>query len=98
MITIQQIIDKLNAEATILNELSVHQIGVFGSVSRGEADDASDIDFLVTLNDLTYDNYASLKILLEDWFNTSVDLVLKDDIRPEIRSTILAEVIYAEVA
>ena len=94
MLNIQQIIDKLNTESATLHKLSVSQIGVFGSVSRGEATDKSDIDFLVTLDELNYDNYATLKILLEDWFNTSVDLVLKDDLRPEIRSTILAEVIY----
>ena len=97
MIDKQQIISKLKSEADTLSELSVNQIGVFGSVSRGESHENSDIDFLVALDELTYDNYATLKIYLEDWFNSSIDLVLKDDLRPELRDSILAEVVYAEV-
>ena len=77
MIDKQQIINKLISESDTLHKLSVNQIGIFGSVSRDEAQENSDIDFVVTLDELTYDNYATLKIYLEDWFNASIDLVLK---------------------
>jgi hypothetical protein len=79
---------------TILN-LGVHQLGVFGSCARGEQTEASDLDFLVEFDDPTFDNYFDLKFFLEKLLDSQVDLVIKDTIKPRIRSTILAETVYA---
>lgn len=95
MWTTQSILEKLQRESQSLREVSVQRIGLFGSFSRGEATSSSDLDFLVELGDVNFDNYISLKIMLEDWFERPIDLVLAEDLRDELRSNILSEVVYA---
>lgn len=95
----------------ILNEMSknldmwskkygVKRIGIFGSYSRGEQRESSDIDVLVEFTDdaMTFDNYMDLKLSLEDHFQKKVDLVIIDDIKPSLMSTILGSAKYAERA
>ena len=95
----------------ILNEMSknldmwskkygVKRIGIFGSYSRGEQRESSDIDVLVEFIDdaMTFDNYMDLKLSLEDHFQKKVDLVIIDDIKPSLMSTILGSAKYAERA
>ncbi len=73
----------------------VKNLGVFGSFVRGEATANSDLDLLVEFNgNVTFDNYMNLKFLLEDLFGRKIDLVIKDDIKPQIRERILEETIY----
>ncbi len=95
MWTTQSILEKLQRESQSLREVSVQRIGLFGSFSRGEATSSSDLDFLVELGDVNFDNYISLKIMLEDWFERPIDLVLAEDLRDELRPNILSEVVYA---
>lgn len=95
MWTTQSILEKLQRESQALRELSVQRIGLFGSFSRGEATSSSDLDFLVELGDVNFDNYISLKIMLEDWFDRPIDLVLAEDLRDELRPNILSEAVYA---
>jgi uncharacterized protein len=76
------------------------RIGLFGSYSRGEQKDSSDIDVLVEFTDnaMTFDNYMDLKFNLEDRFQKSIDLVILDDIKPALKPYILEGVKYAERA
>jgi predicted nucleotidyltransferase len=62
---------------------------------RGEATDASDIDFLVEFDDKTFDNYLDTKELLETLFGRKVDLVIKSNIKPRLRDRILSEAVRA---
>jgi predicted nucleotidyltransferase len=72
----------------------VKSLGVFGSFVRGEATANSDLDLLVEFEgDVTFDNYMNLKFLLEDLFERKIDLVIKEDIKPQIRESILGEAI-----
>lgn len=77
-----------------LRALGVKSLGLFGSHARGDARADSDIDFLVELERRTFDDYMGTKLLLEDLFGRKVDLVLVDRIKPELRETILAEVVH----
>ena len=73
----------------------VKSLGVFGSFVRGEATANSDLDLLVEFKgDVTFDNYMDLKFLLEDLFKRKIDLVIKEDIKPQIRERILEETVY----
>ncbi|MBE3570382.1 MAG: nucleotidyltransferase family protein [Bacillales bacterium] len=78
----------------------VKRIGLFGSYSRGEQKDSSDIDVLVEFTDdaMTFDNYMNLKFNLEDRFQKSIDLVILDDIKPALKPYILESVKYVERA
>ncbi|KPC98075.1 Nucleotidyltransferase domain protein [Geobacillus sp. BCO2] len=99
----------LLSQQDILNEMSkcldlwkkkygVKRIGLFGSYSRGEQRESSDIDVLVEFMDnaVTFDHYMELKLSLEDHFQKPVDLVIVDDIKPGLKPTILRSVKYAE--
>ncbi|KFZ43514.1 DNA polymerase [Anoxybacillus sp. KU2-6(11)] len=97
------------SQQDILNEMSkcldlwkkkygVKRIGLFGSYSRGEQRESSDIDVLVEFIDhaMTFDNYMELKLSLEDHFQKTVDLVIVDDIKPALKPIILRGAKYAE--
>lgn len=74
----------------------VKEIGIFGSYVRNEQKKRSDVDILVNFESehLNFDNYMDLKFFLEEQFSKSVDLVLKNSIRPELKKIILNEAIY----
>lgn len=77
------------------NQYGVCRIGVFGSVARGEATDASDIDILVEMREPTFDRYMDLKFEIEDALGASVDLVMEDTIKERLRPLIEEEAVYA---
>ena len=58
----------------------VRAVGLFGSFSRDEQDDASDVDLLVALKPTTsYSTYAGLKERLQDELGRPVDLLTSLD-------------------
>jgi predicted nucleotidyltransferase len=74
---------------------SVIEIGVFGSLVRGEQKKRSDIDILVEFEkipDLL--QFINLERYLSKLLKKKVDLVRKEAIRPELKSVILSEVVY----
>lgn len=73
----------------------VKRIGLFGSYSRGEQRESSDIDVFID-HVMTFDNYMELKLSLEDHFQKPVDLVIVDDIKPALKPIILRGAKYAE--
>lgn len=78
-----------------LKLLGVEKLGLFGSAARGEWSQRSDLDFIIVLERETFDAYMDIKFFLEDLFGCSVDLVIEENIKPELRAQILSEAIYA---
>ncbi|AGB03372.1 putative nucleotidyltransferase [Methanoregula formicica SMSP] len=73
----------------------VREIGIFGSVARGENDPGSDIDLLVEFGsraDLL--TYIGLWQYLEDSFGMKIDLVSKGGLRSEMRDAVMQDVVY----
>jgi len=93
--TRDDILATIHANEARLRELSVRELDLFGSFVRGDATDASDIDFLVEFEDKTFDNYLDTKELLETLFGRKVDLVIKSNIKPRLRDRILSEAVRA---
>jgi predicted nucleotidyltransferase len=89
------VLKALEEKEGTLRRLGVRRLGLFGSVARDEAREASDLDFVVELDEKTFDRYMDLKLYLEELFGCPVDLVLADSIKPRLRSTILDEAVYA---
>ncbi|OGW45486.1 MAG: nucleotidyltransferase [Nitrospirae bacterium RBG_13_41_22] len=87
---------KIN-EQLIRQKYGVKRIGIFGSFSRGEEKEGSDIDILVEFEKgcKTFDNYMDLKFFLADLFHRKVDLVTVEALRPHLKDNILKEVSYA---
>lgn len=77
-----------------LRKYGVKRIGLFGSYVRGTATAVSDIDFLVELERVTFDDYMGLALFLEDLFKKEVDLVTPTSIKPGFKPYIEKEIEY----
>ena|SRR3989304_663534 len=79
----------------IKTRFKVKEIGVFGSVIRKEQRETSDIDILVDFEDgADIFDLVGLALFLEERFNQKVDVVPKEDLRKELRESVLKEVVY----
>ncbi len=90
----QEILKIIEENREKIRGYSVRRLGLFGSLARGEATEASDIDFVVEFDRISFDSYMDLKAFLEELFQCQVDLVLCDTIKPRLRGAILEEAVY----
>lgn len=77
------------------DEYAVNEIGIFGSYTKEEQIETSDIDILVDFQkaiDLL--TFVHLKNHLSGLLNVNVDLVMKKALKPNIGQRILREVVY----
>ncbi len=77
------------------DEYAVNEIGIFGSYTKEEQIETSDIDILVDFQkaiDLL--TFVHLKNHLSGLLNVNVDLVMKKALKPNIGQRILKEVVY----
>jgi len=97
MLDSSQILAALGKNMGEIKKYGVKSIGLFGSYARGEQRDDSDIDILVEFNAnaLTFRNYMGLASFLEKVLGKKVDLVIKGDIKPALRESIIGSVVYA---
>jgi predicted nucleotidyltransferase len=71
-----------------------HNVRVFGSVARGEADSQSDIDLLVEFKrGTTLLGHAALINELEELLGVKVDVVSERGLRERIRDRVLSEAV-----
>jgi predicted nucleotidyltransferase len=91
---IQTIIREHKSE--LAERFVVSEIGVFGSVVRGEARDDSDVDVLVEFGrPVGFLIFMDLEFYLEDILGVAkVDLVTRSGLKPYIGQHILREVRY----
>lgn len=79
------------------DEFKVSEIGLFGSYVRGEADNESDIDILVSFSE----SPGFIKFMRpEDYLShclrgVKVDLVVKNPLKTNIGKEVLSETIFA---
>ena len=86
---------KIKEVKTILEQnFNVEEIGIFGSYARNEAVEESDIDILVKFKKPIGWEFIDLKDFLEQVLGKQVDLVTEKALKPQMRDTILREVIY----
>lgn len=96
MISLNNVISTLNLhKSEIFKNYNLKELGIFGSLVRGENNINSDVDMIVDYN-ITPDllKYIELENHIEKLLNVKVDLVIKNSIRPELKRDILNEVIY----
>jgi len=71
-----------------------HNVRIFGSVARGEADSSSDIDFLVTFTPGTsLFQHATLQLELEKLLGCKVDIASERGLRDRIRDRVFQEAV-----
>ncbi|MBI5787340.1 MAG: nucleotidyltransferase family protein [Candidatus Schekmanbacteria bacterium] len=69
-------------------------VRVFGSVARGEADERSDIDFLVEMEaGRSLLDHAALWLELQDFLGCKVDVISDRGIKPRVRERVLREAV-----
>ncbi|MEI9477088.1 MAG: nucleotidyltransferase family protein [Deltaproteobacteria bacterium] len=95
---------KLNDALKILSEhrkelrvrYAVRSIALFGSVSRNEASETSDVDVLVEFDKpIGLFAFAHARRYLSELLGCEVDLVTPMALRPEMRERILNDAIHA---
>jgi len=85
------VLDRLRREKSALQALGIQHLSVFGSLARGQATAASDIDLAVTLSGdmrVSLLGFVGLERRLEDLLGRPVDLVLEPTQRPELQQAI----------
>ena len=71
-----------------------HNVHVFGSVVRGEADEQSDIDLMVDFEPgRSLLDHAGLWLELQDLLGVKVDVVSRRGIKARIRERVLQEAV-----
>jgi len=78
----------------LLEKYYVDKIGYFGSYSRNEQNQFSDIDILVSLKKPLGWEFFDLQEFLENQLNIKVDLVSEKAIKEQLRQIILDSVKY----
>lgn len=68
-----------------IKDIGVRKIGLFGSFSKNKDSKNSDIDILVKFDKINFDNYFALLVFLEKIFQRKVDLVIENDLKPELK-------------
>ena len=89
--------DKQALLTLVFSQYGISQVAIFGSFSRGEATDASDIDLLVRFRKpVSLLRFIDLKQKLESLLGKPVDLVQYKSIKSKLRPYILkdAKTIY----
>jgi predicted nucleotidyltransferase len=84
-------------KARFRNDLGITEIGLIGSIARGEANPESDVDLIVEFAPGTQQLFEKKNRLcaeLETAFGRPVDLVRKRFLKPYYRDHILAEAVY----
>jgi uncharacterized protein len=77
------------------SEFGVAEIGIFGSVVRGEQDAGSDVDLLVEFErPIGFVQFMRLEKRLGELLGMPVDLVTKKALKPHIGKRILQKVRY----
>ncbi len=77
---------------TIAERHGLRHVRVFGSMARGDATDASDIDLLVSLPpDRTGLALGGLLVDAQDLLNRRVDVVTERGLHPALRQRVLEE-------
>jgi len=86
--------EKRNEILRIAARHGAHNVRVFGSVARGEADEQSDIDFLVEMESgRSLLDHAALWLELQEFLGCKVDVVSDRGIKPRIRERVLREAV-----
>jgi len=80
----KDILKKIKEKSKDIKKYQVNKIGLFGSFVKNKQHKRSDIDIIVNFDKETFDNYMNLLFLLEKMFKRKIDLVIEEDIYPEL--------------
>ena len=94
----KQIIATLRAHQAELSRRGVRHAAVFGSIARGDAKPASDIDIMIELDPtapIGVFEYVGITQYLSDLFPAPVDVANRSNLKPLVRSSAERDAVYA---
>ncbi|MDP2301812.1 MAG: nucleotidyltransferase family protein [Ignavibacteria bacterium] len=95
MRTLQEIKSTLgNHKNRLFNNYPIRSMAIFGSYSRNEENDASDLDILVEFSDKIGIRFIDLAEELENIVGFKVDLVSKNGVKEKYLKSIDSDLIY----
>lgn len=95
MRTLQEIRNTLsNHKSRLFHDYPIKSMAIFGSYSRREQNDSSDLDILVEFSDKIGVRFIDLAEELESLIGFKVDLVSKNGIKEKYLKSIDSELIY----
>lgn len=96
METTEEILERLrNYKEQVAAKYGIEQLGVFGSVARGEQDDKSDIDVVIKLERPSFFTCFGIQEELRKLFRRKVDLVtLHENMFHSFRQNLERDAIY----
>ncbi len=91
-----EVLQKLKSHMKILKQdYFVSKIGLFGSFSRNEERQGSDIDILVEFSEpVGFVKFIKLEDYLEEILNEKIDLVTPAALKARMKPKIMQEVVY----
>jgi predicted nucleotidyltransferase len=94
----EQVIATLRAHEATLRQRGVAHAALFGSLARGEAKPASDIDILIELSPhaaVDLFDYVGITHYLADLFPNRVDVANRARLKPHVRPGAERDALYA---
>ena len=93
----QDILKILNLyKKEVADEYKISKIGIFGSTARGDANDESDVDIVISISEPDFFMLAGIKNDLEARLKKSVDIVTyTDTMNSFLKKRIDHEAVYA---
>ena len=94
MESLQQLRKKRSQILAIATRYGAYNVRVFGSVARGDEDEESDVDFLVSLEQgRSLLDLGGLFYDLREVMGTDIDVVTENGLRARIRDQVLREAV-----
>jgi len=94
----QEIIARLRENEAALRKRGVRHAALFGSCARGEERPDSDVDIMVEIDPaarIGVYEYVAIKDYIAGRFDTRVDVVRRDRLKPYVRPAAAEDAIYA---
>jgi predicted nucleotidyltransferase len=93
-VDISDVLQKREEVLAIAAKYGARNVRVFGSVARGDADEQSDVDFVVELDESTsLMDHAALLLELQELLGRRVDVAPESCLRPRVRQRVLDEAV-----
>jgi uncharacterized protein len=94
----QEIIARLRENEAALRERGVRHAALFGSCARGEERPDSDVDIMIDVDPtarIGVYEYVAIKDYIAGLFDTRVDVVRRDRLKPYLQPAAVGDAIYA---
>jgi uncharacterized protein len=94
----QEIIARLRKNEAALRDRGVRHAALFGSSARGDQRPDSDVDIMIEVDPaarIGIYEYVAIKDYIAGLFDTRVDVVRRDRLKPYVRPVAILDAIYA---